>query len=73
MSNPNRFSRFVQPQKCRMCGKLTTYGQLHGLDIPLCERCYGAAGIENEHYDTSHKNKMDGCPLCYPEQFPYWK
>jgi hypothetical protein len=67
-----KFSRFIQPKRCVMCGKLTTYSQNQGSDCAQCERCYNAAGIENEHLDYGHSVPDPDCPLCHPEKYPEW-
>ena len=46
--------------KCSCCGKLTR-------DIvsnTTCEVCYEAGGMENEHSDYGHPEKLDDCPTC---------
>jgi hypothetical protein len=67
----NKFSRWVQPKKCVICGKLTTYSAMQGNDCPQCERCYNAGGIENEHLDGGHSEDPQ-CPICHPELYPEW-
>ena len=69
----NKFSRFIQPEPCVMCGKLTTYSATQGNDCPQCKRCYDAGGMENEHLDNGHPEPIEGCPLCHPEEYPEWE
>lgn len=61
MNPRNRFSRYNQPVRC-VCGKLTT--QTVGGGTELCRACYDAAGLENEHNDNGHAERVKGCPVC---------
>jgi hypothetical protein len=63
------FSRYNQPRHCRICGKLTTWSEANGHGgLDLCQKCFDAATIQNEHYDGYHNDvpKAD-CPLCRKE------
>jgi hypothetical protein len=47
---------------CRLCGKRTWMSK-GGCD--LCQGCYDAAGLENEHADGYHQDEPHpSCPAC---------
>jgi hypothetical protein len=62
-----KFTRYEQPFKCCLCGKLTLGPE--GVSGPeLCTRCYDRAGLENEHLDGGHSDEpRSNCPLCEEE------
>ena len=60
----NKFSHFNKVAECRCCKK-KTHSSIDGCDdINLCRVCYESAGIENEHNDSGHTEKVSDCPLC---------
>ena len=59
-----RFSRFNQPIKCRGCGKLTTERVAGTYGLDMCQVCIREAELENEHLDTGHAERVEGCPTC---------
>lgn len=61
-----RFTRFTQPEKCRMCGKLTTWSDASGhTGLGLCRACFDVATMDNAHYDGDHAGRAEpGCRLC---------
>ena len=53
-------------QVCLVCGVKIRRDQ-EGFNNGLCEPCYDAAGIENEHQDGYHTEFRSDCPMCESE------
>jgi len=60
----NKFSRLNKVVQCRCCGK-RTHSSIDGcVGIELCKVCLDSGGMENEHNDYGHKEKVADCPVC---------
>jgi hypothetical protein len=58
-----KFSRHNQPVACRSCGKKTTFSEVNGnVGLDLCQKCFDAAGAENERLD-GHAKVADVAPV----------
>jgi hypothetical protein len=63
-----KFSKFVQPKPCRLCGKRTTWSDVHGyIGLDLCKACFEDATAENDHLDN-HDEPVVGCRYCAAEK-----
>lgn len=61
--------RRTAQKKCAVCGTRKIDHKTQGLDSTMCEPCFEAAGIENEHTDGLHADAPNAaCPDCEFDQ-----
>ncbi len=63
----SRFRRGSGTYPCKCCGKLTRETGSCESNVGLCLACFDEAGLENEHSDYGHPERVPGCPTCAAE------
>ncbi len=64
IKNNSLFQKHSGVYVCRSCGKQTRETGSGESSSLLCNICFNAGGLENEHNDYGHKIPVKGCPLC---------